>query len=144
MTKQLRQKLITYLTFKYNIESYVAEDIIQDVLINVLNKKINVEHESFYFKAASNLCINYVTRNRLIPCSDKILDLYDCEYQEHKEQIPNFSILPEKQRFVVEQVYSGKKLQEIAKEYQIEYSQLRANYRIAVAKLNEFHSQQEK
>lgn len=103
------------------IDSHFAEDIVQDILLNIWRKQIQFESElslkSYIYSAVHNGCVSMIRKNK---SKDKYLtnvkDFYEAIIDEDLYQLLMNAVneLPENYRQVIELYLSGNSVKEIA------------------------------
>lgn len=157
--KELYTTFYVYLcavAVKYVYDPDAAQDIVNDVFLNVWNNKTQLIHpvNAYLIRAVKNRCINYISRKlpqeipltdvdeHLLKFQEKLIDTEDqpLAYLENKEfeQLIYESIktLPPKCRLIFEQyLYHNKSYEEIAKENNIASSTVRVQVKLGLGRI---------
>lgn len=144
MTKLYKKYYLALVRYSTNIcgRESTAEDIVQEVFIKAANIPKHLEEKQkkdWLYTTARNMTLNLMQR-------DKLFNYEEPEesteiYQEYVELHIDSSILPSKQKQVIDLIISGKTQTEISQELKWNISSVKTAYRQAVVKLTEKHSQ---
>ncbi len=142
--------------YVYDYES--AKEIVNDVFLNVWNKRETLEHpiKTYLVRSVQNRSLNYLRNQQSDAVSLSELDEYILAFHEEQinlgdqplEYIENkefdklledaITSLPEKCRLIfTEYIYNHKTYDEIAQLYNLSTSTIRVQVKIALAKLKE-------
>ncbi len=161
-TKAFKELYTTYYVYlcavaiKYVYQPEVAQEIVNDVFMNVWNNKTQLIFpvKAYLVRAVKNRCLNHLSRNlsqevpltdvqeQLLKIQERLIDLEDqplayLENKEFEELIYEaVKTLPPKCRLIFEQyLYQNKSYEEIAKENDIATSTVRVQVKLGLSKI---------